>query len=148
MKQAWFALLIFVFVSGVLGAQDYKSYDEGVAKYKAKEYKTVIESFTRLIGEAEKNKKIEEDLYFYRGQSYYHTGEYQNAHDDLDKCSTLGHYNKGTIYWYQARCKDKLGKKEDATRMYDQALKEAEKSRKLSAWRCSRSRSSSARAPS
>jgi tetratricopeptide (TPR) repeat protein len=132
MKQAWFALLIFVFVSGVLAAQDYKSYDEGVAKYKAKEYQAVIESFSRLIGEGEKNKKIEEDLYFYRGQSYYHTGEYQKGLDDLDKCNTLGHYNKGTIYWYQARCKDKLGKKEDATRSYDQALKEAEKSRKLS----------------
>ena len=42
MKQTWFALIIFVFASGFLAAQDYKSYDDGVAKYKAKEYKEVI----------------------------------------------------------------------------------------------------------
>ena len=61
MKQTWFALVVFVFVSGFLAAQDYKSYDDGVAKYKANEYTTVIESFTRLIDEGEKNKKIEEE---------------------------------------------------------------------------------------
>ena len=133
MKQTWFALVVFVFVSGFLAAQDYKSYDDGVAKYKANEYTTVIESFTRLIDEGEKNKKIEEDLYYYRGQSYFYTGEYQNALDDLDKCISLNHYNKGTIYWYQARCKDKLGDKDDATRLYEQALKEADKSKRLSA---------------
>ncbi len=133
MKQTWFALVVFVFVSGLLAAQDYKSYDDGVAKYKAKDYATVIESFTRLIGEGEKNKKIEEDLYYYRGQSYFHTGEYQNALDDLDKCISLNHYNKGTIYWYQARCKDKLDDKEEATRLYERALNEADKSKKLSA---------------
>jgi tetratricopeptide (TPR) repeat protein len=132
MKQSWLAVLVLMLVPGILAAQDYKSYDEGVARYKAKEYASVIETFSRLINEGEKNKKIEEDLYFYRGQSYYHTGEYQKGLDDLDKALTLNHYNTGTLYWYKARCYDKLTKPEDASRNYHTALKEAEKNKKLS----------------
>lgn len=131
MKQCWL-VLVFLLGSGMLFGQDYKTYDDGVARYKAKEYATVIESFTRLIGDAEKNKKIEEDLYYYRGQSYYHTGEYQNALTDLDRALSLNHYNKATINWYKARCFDKLSKPEDATRYYSSALAEADKSKKLS----------------
>ncbi len=132
MKQSWLVVLVLMFAPGVLAAQDYKSYDEGVARYKAKEYSSVIETFSRLINEGEKNKKIEEDLYFYRGQSYYHTGEYQKGLDDLDKALTLNHYNRGTIYWYKARCYDKLTKQEEASKNYQTALREAEKNKKLS----------------
>jgi tetratricopeptide (TPR) repeat protein len=121
------------FVSGVLWAQDYKTYDEGVAKFKAKDYAAVIESFSSLINSGDKNKKIEEDLYYYRGQSYYFTGEYEKALDDLDRTLTLNHYNTGTVYWYMARCKDKMGKAAEAIGKYDQALRESEKSKKLSA---------------
>jgi tetratricopeptide (TPR) repeat protein len=133
MKQAWFALIVLVFVSGLLAAQDYKSYDDGVAQYKAKEYSAVIEVFSQLINDGEKNKKIVEDLYYYRGQSYFHTGEYQNSLSDLDKSLSLNHYNKGTIYWYQARCYNKLGKLDDAEKLYTQALQEADKSKRVSA---------------
>lgn len=133
MKNVCLALISICFVSGVLWAQDYKTYDEGVAKFKAKEYAAVIESFSSLIDASDKNKKIEEDLYYYRAQSYYFTGEYQKALDDLDKTLTLNHYNTGTVYWYMARCKDKLGNPTEAISKYDQALKESEKSKKLSA---------------
>lgn len=133
MKNVCFALVSMCFVSGVLWAQDYKTYDEGVAKFKAKDYAAVIESFSSLINSGDKNKKIEEDLYYYRGQSYYFTGEYEKALDDLDRTLTLNHYNTGTVYWYMARCKDKMGKAAEAIGKYDQALRESEKSKKLSA---------------
>jgi tetratricopeptide (TPR) repeat protein len=132
MKQRWFVVVVILLASGVLFGQDYKTYDEGVARYKAREYTTVIESFTRLIGDAEKNKKIEEDLYFYRGQSYFHTGDYENALNDLDRALSLNHYNKATINWYKARCFDKLSKPEEATRYYATALTDADKSKRLS----------------
>jgi tetratricopeptide (TPR) repeat protein len=133
MKNACFALVSMFFVSGFLFAQDYKTYDEGVAKFKAKDYAAVIQSFSSLIDAGDKNKKIEEDLYYYRGQSYYHTGEYQKALTDFDKTLTLNHYNTGTVHWYMARCKDKLGNATEAISQYDQALRDSEKSRKLSA---------------
>jgi tetratricopeptide (TPR) repeat protein len=132
MKQAWFALVVMVFVSGFLAAQDYKAYDDGVAKYKAKEYGAVIETFSRLINDGERNKKIEEDLFYYRGQSYFHTGEYQNSLNDLDKSLSLNHYNKGIIYWYKARCYDKLGNAAEASKQYDQALEQSDRSKRLS----------------
>lgn len=132
MKQSWLVVLVVALAPVTLFAQDYKTYDDGVARYKAKEYASVIESFSRLINDGEKNKKIEEDLYFYRGQSYFHTGEYQKGMDDLDKALSLNHFNKGTIYWYKARCYDKLAKHDEAARNYQTALKEAEKSKKLS----------------
>lgn len=132
MKLSWLAVVVLVMVTGNILAQDYKTYDDGVARYKAKEYATVIESFSRLINEGEKNKKIEEDLYFYRGQSYYHTGEYDKALNDLDRALTLNHYNKGTLYWYKARCYDKLAKHDEAASNYQTALRQAEKSKKLS----------------
>lgn len=132
MKQSWLVVLVLAVAPYTLFAQDYKSYDDGVARYKAKEYAAVIESFSKLINDGEKNKKIEEDLYFYRGQAYFHTGEYQKGLDDLDKALSLNHYNKGTIYWYKARCYDKLTKHDEAARNYQTALKESEKSKKLS----------------
>lgn len=133
MKNACFALVSMLLVPGFLLAQDYKTYDDGVAKFKAKDYAAVIESFSSLIAASDKNKKIEEDLYYYRGQSYYFTGEYQKALDDLDKSLTLNHYNTGNVHWYMARCKDKMGKPAEAVSQYDQALQAADKSKKLSA---------------
>ena len=133
MKNVCFALISMFCLSDMLLAQDYKTYDDGVAKFKAKDYAAVIESFSSLIDAGDKNKKIEEDLYYYRGQSYYFTGEYQKALDDLDKTLTLNHYSTGTVYWYMARCKDKMGKPAEAVSKYDQALRESEKSKKLSA---------------
>jgi tetratricopeptide (TPR) repeat protein len=132
MKQSWLVVLVLALSSGALSAQDYKTYDEGVAQFKAKEYTTVIESFSKLINDGEKNKKIEEDLYFFRGQSYFHTGDYHKGIDDLDKALNLNHYNKGLLYWYKARCYDKLAKPDEAARNYQTALKEAERNKKLS----------------
>jgi tetratricopeptide (TPR) repeat protein len=132
MKQSWLVVLVLTFASGALSAQDYKTYDEGVARFKAKEYTAVIESFSKLISDGEKNKKIEEDLYFFRGQSYFHTGDYQKSLDDLDQALNLNHYNRGLLYWYKARCNDKLAKQDEAARNYQTALKEAERNKKLS----------------
>ena len=133
MKQAWFGSWVLLFVSGFLCAQDYATYDAGIVQYKAKEYKTVIDNFSRLLLDIEKNKKIEEDLYFYRGLSYYHTDEYQKSIYDIEKSLSLNHYNKGTLYWYRARCHDKLGKQTEAVSDYKLALTAAEKNKKLSA---------------
>ncbi|MBL7857518.1 MAG: caspase family protein [Cyclobacteriaceae bacterium] len=133
MRQSWFGLLMLMLVSGFLSAQDYKTYDDGIARYKAGEYQVVIDKFSGLLAEGERNKKIEEDLYFYRGLSYYNTHEYQKSLYDLEKSLALNHYNKGTIYWYMARCHDKLAKQTEAISNYKLALTAAEKNRKLSA---------------
>jgi tetratricopeptide (TPR) repeat protein len=115
-----------------VAAQDYKDFDAGVDKFRAKEYDAVIESFTAMLGRGH-DKRFDEDLYFYRGQSYFHKGDYQKSQDDLNQSLALNHYNRGILYWYIARCQDKLGQKVEAEASYEQALTNAEKNKKITA---------------
>ncbi len=104
-----------------------------MTKFKAGEYDAVIDLFSGILNNPEHSKRLDEDLYFYRGQAYYHKAQYANALTDLDQSLTLNHYNKGIIHWYKARCYDKQGKASEATQEYQDALTAAEKNRKTSA---------------
>ncbi len=131
MKQLLLSLCVLSVVSTLTIAQDYKDFDDGVAKFRAHEYDAVIEMFSAMLAKPDHNKRFDEDLYFYRGQSYYHKNEYQKSLDDLSQSLTLNHYNKGIIHWYQARSFDKLGKKTEATAKYEEAVISAEKNKKV-----------------
>lgn len=133
MKNWLFALCLLLLVPVSLSAQDSKDFDAGVAKFRAKEYDAVIEMFTTILSKSDHNKRYDADLYFYRGQSYFHKAEYDKSLSDLNQSLTLNHFNKGTIKWYQARCYDKQGKKTEAAAGYKEALTEAQSSKKLSA---------------
>ncbi|MBA4054444.1 MAG: hypothetical protein C0490_07020, partial [Marivirga sp.] len=133
MKIALLFLCVLIVHSTLTIAQDYKDFDAGVAKFRAKEYGAVVETFSAILANPDHNKRFDEDLYFYRGQSYYHQNEYSKALDDLNQSLTLDHYNKGVIHWYQARCYDKMGKKSEAESHYKDAVAAAEKNKKVSA---------------
>ncbi|HMG94578.1 MAG TPA: caspase family protein [Chryseolinea sp.] len=133
MKNVLFSLCVLFLVSTLAVAQDVKEFDAGVAKFRAKDYDGVIDDFSTILAKPEHNKRLDEDLYFYRGQSYYHKNEYTKALEDLDQSSTLNHYNKGVIYWYQARCYDMLGKKSEAESKYNEAVTAAASNKKTSA---------------
>lgn len=133
MKNVLVCLCVLSLVSTLTIAQDYKEFDAGVAKFRAKDYDGVINDFSSILAKPDHNKRLDEDLYFYRGQSYFYKNEYNKALEDLDQSLTLQHYNKGVIYWYQARCYDKLGKKSEAESKYNEAVTAAEKNKKVSA---------------
>lgn len=133
MKQALFSLIVLVIVSTLGLAQDFKEFDEGVAKFRQKDYDAVIESFSQILSNPAHNKRLDEDLYFYRGQSYYHKDEYKNSLDDLNQSMMLNHYNLAVIHWYKARCYDGLGKESDAVLNYKQALSNSDKNKKVKA---------------
>ena len=133
MKNVLLCLCVLSFISTLTIAQDYKDFDAGVAKFREKDYDAVIEMFSAILAKPDHNKRFDEDLYFYRGQSYYHKNEFGKSLDDLSQALTLDHYNKGVIYWYQARCYDKQGKKSEAGSSYDQAVTASEKNKKVSA---------------
>ena len=133
MKNVLLSLCVLFLVSTISIAQDYKEFDAGVAKFRAKDYDGVIDAFSSILAKPDHNKRLDEDLYFYRGQSYFHKNEYAKALEDLDQSLTLQNYNKGTIYWYQARCYDKLGKKSEAESKYNEAVAASEKNKKVSA---------------
>ncbi len=133
MKSLLLSFCVLFLVFTLTNAQDYKEFDEGVAKFRSKDYNAVVDLFTTFLATPSHNKRFDEDLYFYRGQSYYHLGDYNKALDDFNKALTLEHYNRGTIYWYQARCYDKLGKVSEAEASYAEAVAAAEKNKKVSA---------------
>jgi tetratricopeptide (TPR) repeat protein len=133
MKTRFIPLLITLISSYCCLAQkDFEAYEEGLAKFKSGDHASVITIFSGILNNPEHSKKLNEDLYFYRGQAYYHQNEYANALTDLDQSLTLNHYNKAVITWYKARCHDKLDKKSEAIRYYDEALTLAGTNKKTS----------------
>lgn len=133
MKQALFNLFVLIIVSTLSLAQDFKDFDDGIAKFRAKDYNGVIVSFSGILANPSHNKRLDEDLYFYRGQAYFHTNEFQKALADLDQSLVLKHYNLAVVHWYKARCYDGLGKTSEAESSYKQALTYSEKNKKVKA---------------
>jgi len=133
MKNLLLSLSVLLLVSTLTIAQDSKDFDAGIARFRANDYAGVITQFSATLSNPEHNKRYDEDLYWYRGQSYYHTGEYGKSLDDLSQAISLDHFNKGMIVWYQARCYDKLGKSKEAEDAYEDALKAAENNKKTAA---------------
>lgn len=134
MKHILLMFGVLGIVSTITFAQeDYKAYDEGVAKFKSGDYNGVIELFSRVLADPKHSKKLDEDLYYYRGQSYYHTDNITAALSDLDQALTLDHFHRGIILWYKARCADKQGKAGEAGDLYQLALTASEKNKKVTA---------------
>lgn len=133
MKNLLLSLSVLLLVSSLTIAQDSKDFDSGVAKFRAQDYQGVITQFSATLNSPEHNKRYDEDLYWYRGRSYFYTGEYGKSLEDFNQALSLDHYNKAMIVWYQARCHDKLGKSKEAESAYAEALKAAENNRKTSA---------------
>ena len=133
MRQALFSVFVLVIVSTLSLAQDFKEFDDGIAKFRAKDYAGVITSFSQILDNPSHNKKLDEDLYFYRGQAFFHTDEFNKALSDLDQALVLKHYNVGIVHWYKARSYDALGKTKEAEDSYKQAVSQSEKNKKAKA---------------
>jgi tetratricopeptide (TPR) repeat protein len=114
-------------------AQDYKRYDDGLEQLRNENYAAAADIFSSILNDPSHNKRFDEDLYFYRGQAYFHLDKPQSAITDLDASLKLDHFNKGVIYWYKARCADRLGRTAEATALYEQALTSAANNKKVSA---------------
>lgn len=128
--------LSFITVSIASLAQkdkDFQAYEEGLAKFKAGDYPAVVSGFTTIIDNPSHNKKLDEDLYFYRGQANFHIGEYKDALNDLDQALTLNHYNKAVIHWVMAKSFDKLDRTKEAQKYFDDAVGFAGPNKKVGA---------------
>jgi tetratricopeptide (TPR) repeat protein len=131
MKKSILGLALVICISSVVWGQDHTIYDEGIAKFKAQDYASVIQLYSGMLANKDRNNRYDEDLYFYRGQSYYFTGESDNALADLDKALELNHYNKATINWFKARCYSKKGNASEAESYYKDAVELSQNNRKL-----------------
>ena len=128
--------LFFITISISSFAQkekDFQAYEEGLAKFKSGDYSAVVSGFTAIIDNPSHNKKLDEDLYFYRGQANYQIGEYKDALNDLDQALTLNHYNKAIIHWVMAKSFDKLDRAKEAQKYFDDAVGFAGPNKKVGA---------------
>jgi len=124
-------VVLLAMPSVALAQDDFKVFDDGIVKFKSKDYNGVIVDFSALISKPTHNKKLDEDLYFYRGQSYFFSGEYTSAVSDLQQSLALDHYSTGEIHWFIARCYDKQNKTQDAIGEYKTAGRLLEKNRRV-----------------
>ncbi|HEY0652240.1 MAG TPA: caspase family protein [Chryseosolibacter sp.] len=113
--------------------KDFQAYEEGLAKFKAGDYSSVVSGFSAIIENPSHNKKLDEDLYFYRGQANFHVGEYKDALNDLDQALTLNHYNKAVIHWVMAKSFEKLDRNKEAESYYKDAVSLAGANKKVNA---------------
>lgn len=137
MKARLLSLFLIVFFSALTcfgqKDKDFREYEEGLTKFKAGDYVSVISLYSEILANPGHSKKLDEDLYFYRGQAYFHQNEYNSALSDLDQALTLNHFNKAVIAWYKARCYARLNRKSEALKGYDEALNLAGTNKKTSA---------------
>jgi tetratricopeptide (TPR) repeat protein len=119
---ALFAATILI-VNGYAFAQ-FKLYEKGHQSYKAQQYDDAIQSFTDFLNKPAHDRSLEGEVHYLRGLAYYKKENYQHAIEDLEDAVLLNHKNKGNIYWFIAKCNDKLGLYNDAIETYSSAILE------------------------
>jgi tetratricopeptide (TPR) repeat protein len=126
MKKQYLVLVAFILaLVGTTHAQ-YKLYEEGLTKYKEKDYEGSIAKLTDFLSRSIRDKKFDIDAHYYRALSFYKSNSYSNAIEDFDEAILLDHPNKGNIYWFKAKCQAGLNNIQDAIGDYTRALKELE----------------------
>lgn len=109
-------------VASAEGFAQSKIYETGLAEYKAANYDKAITLFTQYFIKPGRETKIDVEVYYYRGLSFFKKDDFKRALDDLNQSSSLGHANKGNIHWFMAQCHMKLNSFSEAVREYGLAI--------------------------
>lgn len=123
MKRRFFFILLSFVLTQTSVAQ-YRIYEDGVNKYKDKNYAACIQVMTDFLSKPLRDKKFDIDAFYYRALSYHKTGNFKNALADFEETILLNHPNKGNIYWFMAKCNDQLGQYPEAISSYTSAIRE------------------------
>ncbi|MEO7989902.1 MAG: caspase family protein [Chryseolinea sp.] len=123
MKTRYFFILILIGLVQNSFAQ-YRLYEDGVSKYKEKNYEACIKLLTEFLSKPLRDKKFDIDAFYYRALSNSKTGKFNNAISDFEETILLNHPNKGNIYWFMAKCYDNLENYPEAASCYSNALRE------------------------
>ena len=125
-----FIIFCFLDASAQDSKKDYADFENSLGLFKEEKFKEAIDLLTQLINRPHITK-LDEDLFFYRGQAYYHVGEFDKSIDDLKKSQSLNHYNKGTINWYLGLCNQAKGNNQEALQLLDEAVTLTARNKKL-----------------
>jgi tetratricopeptide (TPR) repeat protein len=117
----FFIIVLFSLASADVLAQ-YKLYESGLDAYKQQEYDNAIRLFSEYFSKPGRDKKIDVEVYYYRGLAYYKKEDYKSAIPDLQEAAKLQHTNTGNIHWFIAKCHQKLGDHHKAVSEYSNAI--------------------------
>lgn len=117
----FFIVFLFTLAGTAVFAQ-YKLYESGLDAYKQQEYDKAIKLFTEYFAKPGRDKKIDVEVHYYRGLSYYKLGDYQSTIPDLQEAAKLQHTNTGNIHWFLAKCHEKLGDHQKSIAEYTNAI--------------------------
>src|SRR4051794_1116446 len=98
MKKSFFILAILIGCVRV-GSAQYKLYEEGLAKYEAKEYNECISLLSSFLTKPLHDKKCDVDAYYYRALANFKSEKNEAAISDFQEALLLNRSNKGNIYW-------------------------------------------------
>jgi hypothetical protein len=100
----------------------FKLYEKGHDSYKAGRYEEAIKLFSEYLTKPTRDKKMDVDVHYLRGLSYFKKEDYKLAIGDFEECLLLHHPNKGNIHWFKAKCYAKQGIVPDAIDDYTNAI--------------------------
>jgi tetratricopeptide (TPR) repeat protein len=123
MKRLYFILCVTLISQGFCFAQ-YGLYEDGLVKYQKADYDASIKLLSNFLSKGIRDKKLDVDAHYYLALSYYKTDKFKNAIEDFEEAILLDHSNKGNIYWFKAKCNDKLTQYDDAISDYSKAIRE------------------------
>src|SRR5688572_6830688 len=95
-------VLMLLPVSSIFG--QFKLYEKGHDSYKAGRYEEAAKLFTEYLAKPTRDKKLDVEVYYLRGLSYFKKEDYKPAIADFEECLLLNHANKGNIHWFKAKC--------------------------------------------
>jgi hypothetical protein len=123
----------FLIVISASGFAQYKYYENGLEEYKVENYDKAITLFTQYFLKPGREDKIDVEVYYYRGLSFYKKADFKRALEDFRQSVTLNHSNKGNIHWFMAQCHMSLNSYNDAAGEYTQAIQLLSKDKSIHA---------------
>jgi tetratricopeptide (TPR) repeat protein len=122
-------LVVSVFVSAFIFLSEdafsqYKYYEKGHDSYTEGNYALAIENFSQYLTKVTRDKSLDGEAFYLRALSYYKKGEFRNAIPDFEETILLNHNNTGNIYWFKAKCNEKLDQYDEALSDYTKAIRE------------------------
>lgn len=117
-----YVYIFFLTLMAFEASAQYKLYETGLEFYKDAQYDKAIKTFTEYFTKLNRDKKIDIEVYYYRGLSHYKKGDYSAAIPDLKKTISFEHKNTGNLHWFLAKSHEKLGDHQSAIAEYTNAI--------------------------
>lgn len=121
--RQYFTILLIAALPVSAFAQ-FKLYERGHDAYTAGKYEDAITNLSEYLTKPTRDKAMDVEVFYIRALSHYKTNNFKLAIEDFQETILLGHKNTGNIYWFMAKCYDKITNLPECINAYNNALRE------------------------